>query len=481
MTQPARFYVSRKNALTWISAALTVAVIVLQILALCFGEAAQIRTVNIWFQKVLPIAVSLLFTVQILIWGEKSLYRTTTAVFWACVYFGQIALDLHLHGGYAMFQYMRYVVVCWILYLVFYLVYRLFMTGRLTRTWVLSLITLLPLGILIYDFVVECGSIPLWYFLDKLSNIAMVGAIFVMTLALRRFSDGKYHKTWGDRSDGRRLRTINGMSVVAGYIMPNRTGASNSVSDTLEITDIERYIHKKRREGMKNFGITHVFLAAYVRCIAKYPGCNRFFSGQHVYQRDDDIQFTMAIKKDMSTDAPDTMIKLHLTQTDTSKEVYEKFNKVYEEVKNTPLDSSFDSVAGVLASLPGLFLKFVVWLLKVMDYFGKIPKFLLEVSPFHASIIFTSMGSLGIPPIMHHLYDFGNLPVFVAFGRKYRKVEMDSNGNPVTRRYVDFVMNCDERTVDGFYYATVLKYFLKLLRTPEVLDEAPEEINWDIE
>ena len=345
----------------------------------------------------------------------------------------------------------------------------------------LSLITLLPLGILIYDFVVECGSIPLWYFLDKLSNIAMVGAIFVMTLALRRFSDGKYHKTWGDRSDGRRLRTINGMSVVAGYIMPNRTGACNSVSDTLEITEIERYIHKKRREGMKNFGITHVFLAAYVRCIAKYPGCNRFFSGQHVYQRDDDIQFTMAIKKDMSTDAPDTMIKLHLTQTDTSKEVYEKFNKVYEEVKNTPLDSSFDSVAGVLASLPGLFLKFVVWLLKVMDYFGKMPKFLLEVSPFHASIIFTSMGSLGIPPIVHHLYDFGNLPVFVAFGRKYRKVELDLNGNPVTRRYVDFVMNCDERTVDGFYYATVLKYFLKLLRTPEVLDEAPEEINWDIE
>ena len=69
----------------------------------------------------------------------------------------------------------------------------------------------------------------------------------------------------------------------------------------------------------------------------------------------------MAIKKDMSTEASDTMIKLHLTQTDTSKEVYEKFNKVYEEVKNTPLDSSFDHVASLLASLPGLLLKFVVW------------------------------------------------------------------------------------------------------------------------
>lgn len=480
MTQAVRYYVSRKNAMTWIAALMSVAAVALQILALCFGEAAQIRTVNIWFQKVLPIAALLLFVMQILIWGDKSLYRTTTPVFLVCVYFGQIALDLHLHGGYALFGYMRYVVVCWILYLGYYLIYRFIMTGRITRPWVFSLITLLPLAALTYDCLLVWNSIELWYLMDKLSNICMVSALFLMTLAMRRFMDGKYHRTWGDRSDGRRVRTINGMSVVANYIMPNRNGASNSIQDTVEITNIERYIHKKRKEGFENFGITHVFLAAYVRCIAKYPGCNRFLSGQRVYQRDDDIQFTMAIKKDMSTEASDTMIKLHLTQTDTSKEVYEKFNKVYEEVKNTPLDSSFDHVASLLASLPGLLLKFVVWFLKVMDYFGKIPKFLLEVSPFHASVIFTSMGSLGIPPIVHHLYDFGNLPVFVAFGRKYRKVELDLTGKPVTHRYVDFVLNCDERTVDGFYYATVLKYFQKLLRNPEVLDEQPEEIKWDI-
>lgn len=480
MTQAVRYYVSRKNAMTWIAALMSVAAVALQILALCFEEAVQIRTVNIWFQKVLPIAALLLFVIQILIWGDKSLYRTTTPVFWVCVYFGQIALDLHLHGGYALFGYMRYVVVCWILYLGYYLIYRFIMTGRITRPWVFSLITLLPLTALTYDCLLVWNSIELWYLMDKLSNICMVSALFLMTLAMRRFMDGKYHRTWGDRSDGRRVRTINGMSVVANYIMPNRNGASNSIQDTVEITNIERYIHKKRKEGFENFGITHVFLAAYVRCIAKYPGCNRFLSGQRVYQRDDDIQFTMAIKKDMSTEASDTMIKLHLTQTDTSKEVYEKFNKVYEEVKNTPLNSSFDHVASLLASLPGLLLKFVVWFLKVMDYFGKIPKFLLEVSPFHASVIFTSMGSLGIPPIVHHLYDFGNLPVFVAFGRKYRKVELDLTGKPVTHRYVDFVLNCDERTVDGFYYATVLKYFQKLLRNPEVLDEQPEEIKWDI-
>ena len=486
-----RYYVSRKNPLTWLAAAMAIGSAVMQILASCFG--LQLSGINFWFQKVLPIWVALGFAFILLVRGPKEYYRSTKPVFWACVYFGQIALDWNivlrsqpsliskLGVYYALFGYMRYVVACWILYLVFYVVYRMFMTGKIKHMFVLPILTLIPFAVMVYDFVYAVQEIQIYDLMNKLANVLLTGALFVASLATRVFTDGCYHRTWGDRSDGRRVRGLNGMSVVANYIMPNRNGASNSVHDTVEISNLERYVHKKRAAGMENFGITHVFLAAYVRCVAKYPGVNRFLSGQRVYQRDDDIQFTMAMKKDMSTDSADTMIKLHLTRMDTSKEVYEKFNKVYEEVKSTPLNSSFDAVAGLLASIPGLLLKFVVWLLKVMDYFGKIPRFLLEVSPFHASVIFTSMGSLGIPPIVHHLYDFGNLPAFVAFGRKYRKQELDAEGNVVTRRYVDFTFNCDERTVDGFYYATVLKYFHKLLRNPEVLDNPPAEIINDID
>ncbi|MBQ6431377.1 MAG: hypothetical protein IJJ99_05850 [Oscillospiraceae bacterium] len=486
-----RYFVSRKNAFTWLAALMAVGSAVMQILALCFGQ--RLTGWNVFFQKVLPIWCALGFAFILIVRGPKTLYRSTKPVFWACVYFGQIALDWHMRlaedpnaanglgGGYALFGYMRYVIACWVIYLAFYFVYRFFMTGRSKRLLVLQIVTLLPFALLIYDFINSVGALELFGVFDKLANLLLVGALFVATLAMRQFTDGKYHPTWGDRSDGRRVRTIDGMSVVANYIMPNRNGASNSINGKIEISNVERYIHKKRAEGMENFGIFHVILAAYVRSIAKYPGCNRFLSGQRVYQRDEDIQFTMAMKKDMRTDGEETMIKLHLTQTDTTKEIYEKFNKVYEEVKSTPLDSSFDAVAGALASLPGLLLKFVVWVLKVMDYFGKIPKFLLEVSPFHASVIFTSMGSLGIPPILHHLYDFGNLPVFIAVGRKYRKQEIDADGSVVVRRYVDYVMNCDERTVDGFYYATAMKYFHKLLRNPEVLDEPPEEVVRDID
>ena len=166
---------------------------------------------------------------------------------------------------------------------------------------------------------------------------------------------------------------------------------------------------------------------------------------------------------------------------DTMEDVYQKFHAAVAEVKNTSeLDSEFDGVAKLLGMIPGVVLKFVVWLLKLLDYFGLLPRFLLEVSPFHGSVFFTSMGSLGIPAIYHHLYNFGNLPVFCAFGCKRREKELDSSGQPVDRKYIDYSFTLDERTCDGFYYATAFKHFRRLLQHPEQLEQAPDEIIHDI-
>ena len=111
---------------------------------------------------------------------------------------------------------------------------------------------------------------------------------------------------------------------------------------------------------------------------------------------------------------------------------------------------------------------------------GWLPKFLLEVSPFHGSVFFTSMGSLGIPAIIHHLYDFGNLPVFIAFGKKYRRHELNADGTVESKKYVDMGFTLDERICDGFYYAAVLKYLKRLLNDPWRLDEKPETVVEDI-
>ena len=110
-----------------------------------------------------------------------------------------------------------------------------------------------------------------------------------------------------------------------------------------------------------------------------------------------------------------------------------------------------------------------------------LPKFLLELSPFHGSMFITSMGSLGIPPIFHHLYDFGNLPIFMAYGAKYSKYELNEKGEMVKKKYIDFSVNTDERICDGHYFASAFKYLKEILSNPDVLDVPPESVVEDIE
>lgn len=286
----------------------------------------------------------------------------------------------------------------------------------------------------------------------------------------------------GDRNDGRRVRTLPPMAQVSPYIMPNRAAASNYFKDSIEITEIEKYIRKKRKEGLTGFGIMHVIIAAYVRAVSQRPAINRFLSGQHVYARDEHIEISLTVKKEMTNEAPDTCVKAYLSARDTADEVYKKMNEVVTANKESQdLDSGFDSLAKFISSIPGVFLKFVVWFLKFLDYFGLLPRKLTQLSPFHASFFITSMGSLGIPPIYHHLYDFGNIPIFVAFGAKRKQYELRKDGTVAERKYVDYTAVTDERICDGFYYASAFKLMRSYFKNPYILDEPVETVVPDID
>lgn len=136
--------------------------------------------------------------------------------------------------------------------------------------------------------------------------------------------------------------------------------------------------------------------------------------------RDREIEVNMTVKKEMS---PDTVIKLRFDPSDTADVVYQRFNAKVQEVKNVLEDTSFGALAGAFHLVPGLLLKFLVWALQVSDYFGCLPSSITHLSHFHGSLYITFMASLGIPPIFHRLYDFGNVPVFWSFGRKRQAFE----------------------------------------------------------
>lgn len=290
-------------------------------------------------------------------------------------------------------------------------------------------------------------------------------------------SKKKRRRRWGDRRDGRRVRGIHAMQYMIPFFMKERSDAQNHFQDELDITNIEKYIHEKREAGYTEMGFLHVFIAAYVRAISQRPAINRFLSGQRVYARPD-VVAVMPVKKEMSIESPDTEIKVHFDQRDTAVQVYEKFQAVYKDAIGK--ENSFDKVAGLLTKIPRLLLRFFVSVLHFLDYFDLMPKSLLEVSPFHGSVIITSMGSLGINAIYHHLYNFGNLPVFLSYGKKYTKTVLE-DGVAEKRHYITFRAVVDERICDGYYYASGFKIMKRYLLHPELLDTELTEYVEDID
>ena len=279
------------------------------------------------------------------------------------------------------------------------------------------------------------------------------------------------------KKEGRRIKTLPPINRVSPYIMKTRQDASNRLSDSLDIANCDEYIYKKRQQGLKGFGMLHLFITAYIRVISQRPALNRFIRGQQIYSRNC-VEIMFTIKKEMKIESPDTVLKLFFPIDANCDVVYEILTDAIE--KSRAAESEFDSLAKVFNYIPGLFLKFTVWLLNLMDYFNLVPRSLTKLSPFHGSFAITSMGSLGIPPVYHHLYDFGNIPVFCAFGAKYVKNELELDGTVTQHKYVDYKFTTDERICDGHYFASALKLFKTIMKNPECLENPPETVVKDI-
>lgn len=309
----------------------------------------------------------------------------------------------------------------------------------------------------------------------------MTDLIFIKYYKIMSKTKEKKRRRLGDRKDGRLIRTGDPMMRVATFIMPSRTGAQNFFQDGFSTEEIDAYIHKKRQEGYPDLGILHLVIAAYVRAVSQNPGVNRFIGGLNLYARDD-IQVIMAVKKEMSVNAPETMIKFYFKPEDTLDDVYRQCTEKIQEYKNaSDEENGFDKLVGLLAFMPRFLLRGMVGFLTWLDYHGWLPKFLTDLSPFHGSLVISSIASLGIPTIYHHLYDFGTVPLFIAFSTARHQDELGKDGSVKRTRYLDFTITTDERICDGHYYSVAWRELRFQLKNPHLLEVPPKEVVEDIE
>lgn len=311
------------------------------------------------------------------------------------------------------------------------------------------------------------------------ANTNLIGLIFKL------FDRGvvnmkKYKRRLLDRYDGRLIRGADPFFKLIPYIMSSRADSQTFFDEKIELDNIEAYLREKKDSGVKNIGFLHIVIAAMVRTISQKPGINRFIAGQRIYARNE-ILVSLAIKKQLLEDSPETTVKLKFQPTDTLFEVADKINAAIKDNKKTDTSNDTDKTARIISMCPGFSIRFIVWFLRILDYCGVMPKAIHEASPFHTSLFVTDLGSIGIQPVYHHIYNFGTTSVFVAFGARQKEKVIDRTNNVVEKKYINIKVVTDERIVDGHYYANAFKLFKRLILHPERLELPPTEVFEDLQ
>lgn len=285
---------------------------------------------------------------------------------------------------------------------------------------------------------------------------------------------GYFKKRIGDRYDGWRVKNVDAVFSVIPYFLRTRMDAQNFFEESLNIDQIEEFI-KKHREEIPNLSIMHVVMAALVRLISQRPHLNRFVIWNKIFARNH-LNFSIAVKRSLSDDGEETLIKPYFKPEDTLHDIVRKVVEQQSNNQQVGQRNSSDTISRILGLLPDFLLRTVVFLLLHMDKIGIMPKFINQASPWHCSIFLTNIGSIGVESIYHHLYEFGTCSMFVAMGKKSRNHYFDKEGVIKVRKSIQLKFVLDERICDGFYYASSMRLLNKYLSDPAVLLTPPEKV-----
>lgn len=273
------------------------------------------------------------------------------------------------------------------------------------------------------------------------------------------------------RADGRRLKNTDPMYTVAAHIMSRRVDSMNMITIDIPYDPIQDYLNDKRKQGVT---LSHmdVLVAAYMRTMAEFPELNRFIVNSKAYARKE-YAIAMVVLKSGRADNG-TMSKMYFNIEDTIFDVHNTIEKYVNSNRETPEKNGTEKIIKFLLSVPGL-ARWGVRLFKLLDRYGLLPKFIIDMSPFHNSLVISNLISIRTNHIYHHCYEFGTTSVFITMGN-LREVPKRKAGEIVFERSIPLGVVMDERICSGAYFAMAFRKLKKYLKDPTLLEVKPEII-----
>lgn len=286
----------------------------------------------------------------------------------------------------------------------------------------------------------------------------------------------KRKRKWGDRKDARWVRDTPGLQSIMAHLMPNRTDCEVYLQDTIDVTEIMAYLDEKNaRHPEYKTTLFHCFVAVLARMLRERPLMNRYIQGRRTYERYD-ISLSFVCKRRFTDHAEESLMFMVPKDTDTIDEISKKIiGDVKETRKSEHSTGGVDAILDALAKLPRPVLMFVIYIIRLMDFWGVNPDFLTDGDPNYSSVFFSNLGSIKCPSVYHHLNNYGTNSIMITIGTIRKEQKLMPDGAVQIRDVVDIGATLDERIADGFYFARSLKLVKYICAHPELLERPLNE------
>ncbi len=237
------------------------------------------------------------------------------------------------------------------------------------------------------------------------------------------------------------------------------------VSVEVDITDVEEYITRKRKEGLK-ITLTHIITLAIARALNdKVPELNCYIKRGNVVKRQKvDAMVSVLLGEDQMTSVlvPDAD-KVSLS------EVAEILNKSIRDSRSGNERKTMES-KGMVARFPWPLRNWIVKIARTISVsWGlSIPSVGLSPDSF-GSFVVSNIGTIGLDTGYPALFPMSNVAFVIVMGGIFKKPWV-VNDKICIRRVITISTAIDHRVVDASSGGRLFRYIKDILRHPEQLE-----------
>ncbi|MBI2890411.1 MAG: 2-oxo acid dehydrogenase subunit E2 [Nitrospirae bacterium] len=266
------------------------------------------------------------------------------------------------------------------------------------------------------------------------------------------------------RSDGDYVSDLSLTRRIMPFIMRGRNESIVYFEQKLDVTRTLEFMESFRQRTGLRLTILHLLIWAAVRTIHARPRLNRFTAGGRIYQRRG-IWVSFSAKKAMSDSGSLVAIKREIDPSLSLEELARRIESgVTEGRSDRP--SATDKELSVLFRLPTYLLALLTRLARYLDRLGLLPSAFIRNDPMFSSIFITNIGSIGMQAPFHHLFEYGNTPIFMMAGEARDEVVVSPDRQPVVRPILTIRYSFDERVEDGLYCLRALEILKGIIENP---------------